>query len=51
MGRSKSFSTNDKELRAAVENLSQADFTIRGTDIAVELTLLTQNQILSNVAV
>ena len=36
---------------ATVENLSQADSTIQGIDIAAELALVTQNQILSNIAV
>ena len=36
--------------RVTVEKLSQVDSTIQGTDIGTELALLTQNQILSNVA-
>lgn len=38
-------------LGTTVENLSQADSTIRDADIAQELALLTRNQILSNAAV
>jgi flagellin len=38
-------------LGTIVENLSQADSTIRDADIAEELALLTRNQILSNAAV
>jgi len=38
-------------LGTTVENLSQADSTIRDADIAEELALLTRNQILSNAAV
>ncbi|MEK9629236.1 MAG: flagellin [Nitrospinota bacterium] len=38
-------------LGTTVENLSQADATIRDADIAQELALLTRNQILSNAAV
>ena len=37
--------------RITVEKLSQVDSTIQGTDIVAELAVLTQNQVLSNLAV